>query len=213
MTIYIPGGYFISFEGGEGTGKTTQLEILTKKLQSDGFEVVQTREPGGTELGEKIRVILMDLSKKLPNMTRLLLFAVARRENVETVIKPGLAAGKIVIADRYIDSTIAYQYGGSRLPIERIKKLNRSATQGILPDLTFVLDINPWKGLEKSLKVRRDAFNMREIDFHQRVNSMYLDIARQDTKRCAIMPYKEGDIEGMADEIYRVAKTRIWEKV
>ncbi|MCH7554362.1 MAG: dTMP kinase, partial [Chloroflexi bacterium] len=163
-------GLFITFEGGEGTGKTTQVALLTQRLREQGLNVVAIREPGGTPVGEEVRRWVK--SETLSPETELLLFAAARAELVAQVIRPSLAAGKIVIADRYADSTMAYQGYGRGLSLDMVQSVNHAATGGLMPDVTFLLDLPVEKGLQRA-EGRRDGthetkFEQEAIAFHRR---------------------------------------------
>ncbi|MEW6618710.1 MAG: dTMP kinase [bacterium] len=183
---------FITFEGTEGSGKTTQSELLTKALREKGFEVIHTYEPGGTKISDKIRQILLDPeNSNMSALTELFLYLSARAQHIEEVIKPALAAGKIVICDRFIDATMAYQGYGRGLNKDLIQKLNAVVTQEIKPDLTFVLDVDPQEGLEmaKTLSTAGlgDRIEQEALDFHQRVRQGYLEISKQESARVKII--------------------------
>jgi dTMP kinase len=189
-----PIGKFITLEGGEGTGKTTQIHLLASYYREKGYEVVTTREPGGTPEAEKIRTLLVDRNGGdwTPMAECLLLFA-ARQMNVETLIKPALARGAIVISDRFADSTRAYQGYGHGLSINTIEKINELSLGSFAPDLTFVFDLPVDIGLGRSGRrlteeaSNEDRFEQLKIDFHERMRRGYLEIASQDLKRCIII--------------------------
>lgn len=211
-------GVFISFEGGEGAGKTTQINNVAKYLSDKGHSVLTTREPGGTPEGEKIRNLLVqrDGGKWLPITETLLLFA-ARAEHVERIIKPALAAGKIVISDRFTDSTYAYQGYGHGLTIETIDDLNKTVLDNFKPDLTFILDVAPDTGLKRSgrrlaaeqLQVRQteDRFENLEIAFHERLHEGFLAIAKSDPARCQIIDATQKAVD-VTDEIIALLAKR-----
>ena len=180
---------FITFEGPEGSGKTSQLPGLAKFLEGEGYQVVRTREPGGTKISDQIRAVLTDLgNKELHPRTEILLFLAARAQLVEQVIKPALAEGKLVLCDRYGDSTLAYQGYGHGLDLEALRNMLAFATDGLKPDLTVYLDIDVEAGLQRKRKVdewnRLDAY---EISFHQRVRDGYHQLMAQEPERWAMV--------------------------
>ena len=147
-------GCLITFEGGEGSGKSTQIELLYKKLNKIGYEVVLTREPGGTKIGKKIRELLLNSdNKNMDFKTEILLYAADRAQDIKENIKPALKAGKIVLADRYVDSTIIYQGYGRQLDVDRIRKINEWVIRNFWPDLTIILDIEVEKGLKRAREI------------------------------------------------------------
>jgi dTMP kinase len=176
---------FISFEGIDKSGKTTQISRLANYLKKKGYEVVKTCEPGGTELGKKIKEILLSSHYEMNKTTELFLYLADRAEHVEKVIKPALSEGKIVISDRFADATAAYQGYGRGINIDWIEKLNRIVTQGLSPDITFLLDINPFSARQRSKT--RDRMENEEIDFHRRVRQGYLLIAKSFPERVHII--------------------------
>lgn len=190
-------GLFISFEGGEGSGKTTQINKLAAHLNTKGYTVVTTREPGGTEEGDKIRSLIVqrDGGNWTPLAECLLLFA-ARHMHVEKIIKPALEEGAIVISDRFTDSTRAYQGHGRGFSLETIEKLNDITLENFKPDLTLVLDIDPKTGLSRSgrrlaaeklsVDQTEDRFENLDLDFHERLRQGFLAIAKKDSKRCKV---------------------------
>ena len=176
---------FITFEGPEGSGKTSQLPGLEKYLEGEGYQVVRTREPGGTKISDQIMAVLTDLgNKELHPRTEILLFLAARAQLVEQLIKPALSAGKLVLCDRYGDSTLAYQGYGHGLDLETLRKMLAFATDGLKPDLTVYLDIDVEVGLQRKRKVdewnRLDAY---EISFHERVRDGYHQLIVQEPER------------------------------
>ena len=191
------GGFFITLEGGEGSGKTSQINRLAGFLTAEGYKVVTTREPGGTAEGESIRDLLVqrDGGNWSPIAEVLLLFA-ARIMHIENVIKPELDKGKVVICDRFIDSTIAYQGYGRGMEIEKIKSIQNVITESFVPDLTFILDIDVTVGLERSKKrlatnegydQTEDRFERMDVDFHERLRQGFLDIAKNEPQRCHVL--------------------------
>ena len=205
-------GFFITFEGGEGCGKTTQSRMLVDKLKQK-YDVVYAREPGATRLGEELRrLALAERDSRSPE-TDLLLFETARRHFTETLIIPSLKAGKVFISDRFRDSTIAYQGYASGIDLETIDYFNRFASCGINPDLTFIIDIDAKKGLEKAIsqdtRDGHDNMASRALEFHEKVNQGYREIAKQNPDRCVVIPYKYGGVMSMHGQIYRIALERL----
>lgn len=174
-------GLFICFEGGEGSGKSTQVRSLRRKLNQANIPNISIREPGGTQLGDKLRKILMFSKDKLTPETELLLFNASRAHLVDTVIKPALEEGKVVLCDRFESSTLAYQGYGRGVALETIDSANMIATRGIRPDLNIFLDILPEQGFDR-LPPSRDRFESEGVgDFHRRVRIGYLDIINRST--------------------------------
>ena len=180
----------ITFEGGEGSGKTTQSQILYNTLKEKGFEVIKTREPGGTKFAETIREILVQgESNKINNISELLLFAAARADHVQKVIKECLKDNKIVICDRFTDSTLAYQGYAGNLDLGIVKEVNRISIGEISPDLTFIFDIDPTLGIERALgeNNKETRFEEKDIIYHKKIRDGYMDIARDNPDRCVVI--------------------------
>lgn len=176
-------GTFISFEGAEGSGKSTQAKMLYAYLKRKRKPVLFVYEPGGVKISQAIRNILLDVKNKV--MTKeceTLLYMSARAQLVEEIIKPALAQGKVVLCDRFLDSTIAYQGYGNGVDIRFIKELGKFATQGITPKLTFLFDIEVTQGLSRKGKVK-DRIELRSIAYHNRVRRGYLKLAQQEPRR------------------------------
>lgn len=180
-------GVFISFEGGEGAGKSTQIRALAAYLGSRGVPVTQTREPGGTPLAEAIRALLLGPDASDDAMTQALLFAAARREHIRKLIEPALQAGGVVLCDRFTDSTRAYQ--GGRLPITALEASIVLATGGLKPDLTILLDIAPEAGLARarSRSAAIDTFEQAGLAFHAEVRARFLALAGAEPRRFAVI--------------------------
>ncbi len=171
------------FEGGEGTGKTTQIKLLAEKLKQNSFNVFLTREPGGTNcpIAEKIRYMLKDPeNKNMCTETELFLFLASRAQHVKGVILPHLRRGDVVISDRFFGSTLAYQHFGRGLfNLEEVKKINEFATGGLEPELTILLDIDPKKGLERIKEhIASDRLDSETLAFHEKVRAGYLTLAK-----------------------------------
>lgn len=205
-------GKFITFEGGEGSGKSTQIKSAIEFLKEKGFSVVFTREPGGTEIGEEIRKILLGRRyKKIDDYCELFLFVASRAQLVKEVIKPELAKGKIVITDRFLDATICYQGYGSGLSIDFIKEINRFTPLDskhptgfieLKPDLTILLDVDVNEGLRRAKE--KDRIEQKSFAYHQRVREGYLKLAAQEPERIKVV--KVGGIKNTQSKIRRLLK-------
>ena len=205
----MPRGIFITLEGGEGAGKSTNLAYIRQWLQHDGREVVITREPGGTELGERVREILLH-SKQLhitPESEMLLMFA-ARAEHITKVIKPALAAGKVVLCDRFTDATYAYQGGGRGLALERIATIESWVQGDLRPDLTLLFDVPVEAGRERAgQRSEPDRFEREDNDFFMRVRAAYLARAHAEPARVRVidagraLPQVEAQIAVVLQEV------------
>jgi len=182
---------FITFEGVEGSGKSTQLAILAERLAGRGLPVKTTREPGGTALGERLRAILLDpAQRKLDPLAEFLLFEADRRQHVREVIRTGLEAGSWVLCDRFSDSTTAYQSAGRGLEADWVAAVDQRVRDGLVPDLTLLFDLGPREGLARAR--RRDAregrFESEELAFHERVSLAFQAIAQAEPSRVAVIP-------------------------
>jgi len=180
---------FITVEGGEGGGKSTNMTYIADYLKAKGYEVVETREPGGTALGEKLRNLLLD--KNISNMdcsTELLLMFAARAQHIAEVIKPALDEGKWVLCDRFTDATYAYQGGGRNIPMERIAVLENWVQGELRPDLTILLDIPVEEGMKRAtLRGEKDRFEQEQISFFERVRQSYLTMATRQSDRYRVV--------------------------
>jgi dTMP kinase len=193
-------GHLIAFEGVEGAGKSTQLELLRGVLEGRGDpgdrrggpqpsrprEVVVTREPGGTPAGERVRALLLDPAAELHPRTEALLFAAARAELVERVIRPALERGAVVLCDRFLDSSLAYQGGARGLGRGPVEEVNRFATGGLLPDLVVLLDLDPADGLRRRRR-GRDRIEAQDLGFHRQVRDTFRELAAADPTRFAVV--------------------------
>jgi dTMP kinase len=184
-------GWFITIEGPEGAGKTTQAARLETYLRDDGIPTIRTREPGGTALGERIRTLLLDAGshdRTIDPLADALLFNAARRQLVAEVIGPALAAGTTVVCARYADSTLAYQGYGAGLPIEDLRALQAVATAGLHPDRTILLDLPPEVGLQRKAPDDRTRFELEfDLDFHRRVRDGFLELAAMEPERIDVV--------------------------
>jgi len=206
-------GLFITFEGPEGSGKSTHAERIYKFLKKEGYDCVFTREPGGTLVGDKIRDILLNpryKNENISSLTELFLFEASRSHLIQEVILPSLENRKIVIADRFSDSTIVYQgYTGS-LPLCDVLKADMIVTKSVRPDLTILLDVDAETGLNRAAKFRnKDRMESKSLDFHRRVRNGYLDIAKKYRNRIRLIR-AEGSIaetqEAVRDEVIKLVK-------
>ena len=183
-------GLFITFEGADGCGKTTQLKMLAEYLTNKGFEVLITREPGAKGLGEKIREILLNYEGDVSDRCESFLFLADRAQHIDMVINPAIESGKIILCDRHTDSSVAYQGFGRGLPVERIKMLNDLAVNGRYPDMTLVFDVD----VETSMKRvgnEKDRMESAGMEFFNRVRQGYLDIAKQEPQRVKVLDAKK----------------------
>ncbi len=189
-------GVFLALEGGEGAGKSTQARLLAIWLRDQGYDVVTTHEPGATKVGMRLRALLLDTSHTgLSPRAETLMYAADRAEHVQSVIIPALERGAIVVTDRYVDSTLAYQGAGRQLPMAEIAELNKWATSGLMPDLTILLDLPPLTGLGRRLS-SADRLESEPVDFHQRVRNGFLSLAAADPGRYLVLDAArpEGDV-------------------
>ena len=195
-------GAFITFEGGEGAGKTTVLNRLAEKLQEEGYQVVTTREPGGIKIAEEIRNVILDIEHtEMDGRTEALLYAAARRQHLVEKVLPALAKGQIVLCDRFIDSSLAYQGFARGLGVEEVMAINDFAIDGHFPDLTLLFDIEPELGL-KRIKADQDRevnrLDQETLAFHQLVREGYLQLAEKETRIQMI------DASKSVDEVFHV---------
>jgi len=179
---------FITFEGGEGCGKSVQARSLYRRLVRLAIPALLTHEPGGTSFGKRVGYWLKWAEGvKISPMTELLLFNASRAQLVAEVLRPGLKAGQTIISDRYADSTTAYQSYGRRLALDIVKAVNRAATGGLMPDLTVLLDISAEEGLARKRTSKRDRFEAEDIAFHRRVREGYLKLAASEPERWLVI--------------------------
>ena len=203
-------GFFISFEGGEGAGKSTQIRRLADRLRADGHDVIVTREPGGSPGAEAIRELLVNgAADRWSPVTESLLMYAARRDHVERVIRPGLARGAVVLCDRYADSTRAYQGAGGDAPASLIAALEEHVLGGTVPVLTMILDLPAEVGLLRA-EARGGAarFESKGLAFHERLRAGYLEIARQEPERCVVID-ADAELDAVTAAISDVVSQRL----
>jgi len=201
----------ITFEGIEGSGKSTQIQKLATTLTQKGYSTLLTRQPGGTAIGQKIREILLHRShEEMSSLAELFLYAADRSQHCEEVIKPALKKDQIVLCDRFADATTAYQEGGRELPAELVGPINQKACGCLIPDLTFLIDLPVEEGLRRahqrgaSQNDTQDRFERLELLFHQRVRDRYLKIAKEEPHRLFVV-----DGRGSVEEV----ESKIWKKL
>ncbi len=199
---------FITLEGPEGSGKTSQAPKLAEYLRQHGFDVLTTREPGGTSISEQIRTVLHNLENKEMNpRTEILLFQASRAQLVEQVIRPHLARGGVVLSDRYADSTLAYQGYGHQVELESLKVLVTFATGGLKPDLTLLLDVDIETGLRrKELKGEWNRLDAYDLEFHHRVRNGYLNLVKWEPERWVVIDASQSPAKVQAEMRRAVAE-------
>ena len=201
-------GYFITFEGGDGSGKSTQIALLRDWLVQAGYDVILTREPGGTRISEKIRELILDPdNQEMADMTEALLYAAARAQLVSQMIKPALEDGKVVICDRFVDSSIAYQAYGRGLG-DAVGVINTYAVDGCMPDLTVLLRLDPEKGSSRIADREHDRIEQAPDAFHRKVYEGYLELEKNYPDRIVGID-ASGTIDEIAEEIQRRVRTVI----
>ena len=193
-------GVFISFEGIEGTGKSTQSRLLAEHLRAKGHRVIQTMEPGGTKISMKIRELLLSLdSREMDHVTELFLYNAARVQHIKEVIEPAIERGDIVITDRFSDSTVAYQGFARGIDLQLIESLDRIATNKLCPDITILLDIDVKTGLARNRALNKnDRLELEDISFHEKVRKGFIQIATREPERVKLVDCSES-----LDEVHR----------
>lgn len=206
MTAKLKKGIFISLEGIEGTGKTTQARLLSERLAQKGYDVVLTHEPGGTIIGNRIREILLHVDHgEMSYMTELLLYNAARAQHLSEKILPALNEGKIVITDRFTDSTVAYQGYGRGIDISLVMSIDNIATGGIKPHLTILFDLDAEAGLKRNKGINKvDRLELEDIEFHRKVQEGYINIADKEPERIKIVD---------ASMPLEIVEQKVWEIV
>ena len=201
--VYAETGVFVCFEGGEGAGKSTQSRLLREWLESEGHTVLLTFEPGDTEVGKALRrIVLSPETGTLSHRTEALLYAADKAEHVDTVVLPALARGEVVVTDRYVDSSLAYQGAGRDLLLADVERVNRWATGDLRPHLTVVLDLAPEAGLGRFTE--RDRIEGESLEFHLRVRQGFLDLAAADPEHYLVL-----DARAPVEEIAKAIRARV----
>lgn len=215
-------GVLITFEGGEGGGKSTHTSLLISYLRSEGYEVLHSREPGGVRTSEAIRELILDPNLPKKVLTELFLFEAARAQYTAERITPALDAKQVIVSDRFFDSTTVYQGYAGGLPVDVIGNLNRLATGNIVPDLTFVIDVPVEIGLERTIKAvgGNDFFDNKGREFHARVNQGFRALVSNfgaygtyPNGRMVMIDYRKDDIDGMQSEIRRISTEYLGKKL
>lgn len=198
-------GLYITFEGGDGAGKTTQAELLGSWLENRGYEVVRTRDPGGTELGRAVRELLLH-GNHVDERAEALLYAADRAQNIAEIVRPALDRGAAVVQDRYIDSSLAYQGAGRELPSAEIRELSEWATQGLWPGLTVLLDVTPELAASRrdAAGQRADRLEREAVEFHNRVREGFLALAEGEPERFLVL-----DAAKPVDELHAAILARV----
>ena len=208
-------GVFITFEGIDGCGKSTQLRLLASELRARGLNVVTTREPGGTTLGHKLRAALLDVQEQVDPLTELLVFAADRAQHVRALLRPALSANKIVMSDRYADATVAYQGAGRGFKPELISEIIQLATEGLTPDLTLLFDLSvPESAVRtrrRNAKKHSDRLDREHQEFHERVRAAYLEIAKANPDRVRLIDAR-GSVQETHDLVMRIVKRFLEER-
>ena len=203
---------FITFEGPDGSGKSTIIKKVYEKLINDGFDIVLTREPGGTPIAEKIRDIILDNSNvALDARTEALLYAASRRQHLVEKIRPALKEGKIVLCDRFLDSSLAYQGGGRNLGVQNVLNINLFATENTYPDLTLFFDINPELGLKRVSQDKKrvaDRLDNENENFHEKVYSTFKEIVNANSQRIITIDASKS-IEEVTECAYQTIKEKL----
>ncbi len=197
-------GRFITFEGSEGSGKSTQSALVVEYLKGKKLPVMLLREPGGVKISEKIRKILLDVENTdMGDECETLLYMAARAQLVKEVLKPALEKGRIIICDRFLDSTIAYQGWGNQVDVSAIESMGNFAVGGLKPDLTLLFDIDTEKGLSRT-NTKKDRIELRSLEYHRRVRQGYLDLAKKNKERIKVI-----SVDSSKEVIFEKVKTYI----
>jgi dTMP kinase len=197
-------GKFITFEGSEGSGKSTQAALVLEYLKSKKMPAVLLREPGGVKISESIRRLLLDVNNSgMGDECEILLYMAARAQMVKEILEPHLKSGKVVLCDRFLDSTIAYQGYGNGIDFKTIEQLGFFATKGLTPDLTILFDILPEKGLNRA-GLKKDRIESRSLEYHHRVRNGYLDLSKQYPARIKVI-----EVDAAKEEIFKRVKPYI----
>ena len=203
---------FITFEGGEGAGKSTAIKRIVEKLTSEGYEIVLTREPGGTPIAEEIRNVILDKKNTaMDPRTEALLYAASRRQHLVEKVIPALKEGKLVLCDRFLDSSLAYQGGAREIGIDTVYSMNLFATEGMLPDLTILFDIKPEEGLARIAANSQREVNRLDVEklaFHNKVRDSFHELAKKFPERFVIVDASKGPDE-VFEDAYKAIEDRL----
>ena len=203
---------FITFEGGEGSGKSTVMKDVATRLTKEGYKLVLTREPGGTPIAEEIRNVILDKDNtKMDPRTEALLYAASRRQHLVEKIWPALERGEIVLCDRYLDSSLAYQGGARGLGVDKVLSINMFATEGEYPDLTLLFDLEPEEGLKRIEKNKGREVNrldLEKLEFHKKVRDNFHALAKKYSTRYVVIDASKS-LNEVEDEVYKIIKETI----
>lgn len=203
---------FITFEGGEGCGKSTVMRLIAERLSKDGFEYITSREPGGTPIAEEIRNVILDKKNTaMDPRTEALLYAASRRQHLVEKIWPALKEGKLVLCDRYLDSSLAYQGGARNLGIDEVLAVNSFATEGTFPDLTLLFDLTPEQGMERIAKNANREVNRLDLEkneFHKTVRASFHELAKRYQDRYVIIDASK-PLDAVVEDVYNVIMSRL----
>lgn len=203
---------FITFEGGEGSGKSSALRLLDERLRAEGYQTILTREPGGTPIAEQIRNVILDKANTaMDSRTEALLYAASRRQHLVEKVWPAIKEGKLVLCDRYLDSSLAYQGGARGLGIDNVLNVNLFATEGTFPDLTLLFDIEPELGLERIAKNASREVNrldLEKIEFHRGVRATFLSLAKRYPERFVVLDASKS-LPEVVEDAYQAIKARL----
>ena len=200
-------GLFITFEGADGSGKSTQLKMAAEFFQNKGYEVITTRDPGGTPLGQKIREILLHHDGKVASYCELFLYLADRAQHVEEIIVPAIEEGKVILCDRYIDSSVAYQGYARGLDIDEISMLNNIVTKSLVPNLTFVFDVST-EVAEQRVGETKDRLESEAKEFHQKVRFGFLDLAKKFPDRIKVIDANQ-EIEKVHSDVIKILENHL----
>ena len=208
--VEVPRGFFLSVEGPDGSGKTTQVDLLEKNLRKFGFSVVRTREPGGSQIGEDIRRILLNPENmEMSDTCEALLYAASRAQHVHQVIRPAVERGELVLCDRFVDSSVAYQGGGRELGVDTIQQINEPAVAEMMPDATVYLAIDHREALMRRLNASEpDRLELQDMEFHERVQKAYERLIKENKKRFLVVDAAR-DIESIAHDAFDMVLARL----